>query len=76
MTAGDDLTLIPRTVRDKLDRVGIKVHLREWELLSIEERRRLVEEPCQSAADVARYRAEVTALIRRRTGRDPDLLLR
>ena len=76
MVPSDDLALIPRTVRDKLDRVGIKLHLKEWDLLTIEERRRLVAQPCESAADIEGYRTEVTALIRRRTGRDPDLLLR
>lgn len=76
MVQSDDLTLIPRSVRDKLDRVGIKLHLEEWELLTIEERRRLVEQPCESAADLECYRAELTALIRRCTGREPDLLLR
>jgi hypothetical protein len=72
MAASDDLKLIPRAVRDKLDRIGIKLHLKEWELLSAEERRRLVELPCESAADLECYRAEVAVLIRHRTGRDPD----
>ena len=28
-------------MRDKLDRVGIKLHLKQWELLTLDERRRL-----------------------------------
>ena len=76
MTDGDDLALMPRSLRDKLDRVGIKLHLKEWELLTLAERRRLVEEPCDSCDEIDRYRAEVTALIRQRTGHEPDLLLR
>ena len=40
MTAGD-LALVPRSVRDKLDIVGVKLHLREWQLLTIAKRRRL-----------------------------------
>jgi hypothetical protein len=76
MVEDDDLALIPRAVRDKLDRVGIKLHLKDWELLTLEERRRLLHQACESAADIERYRDELTALIRMRTGRAPDLLLR
>jgi hypothetical protein len=72
----DDLALIPRSVRDKLDRVGIKLHLRDWERLSLDERRQLRDRPCDSAAEAARYREALTALIRARTGREPDRLLR
>jgi len=72
----DDLTLIPRSMRDKLDRVGIKLHLKQWEVLTLAERRHLVEAACDSPAEVERYRNELTALIRLRTGGEPDLLLR
>lgn len=72
----DDLTLMPRAVRDKLDRVGIKLHLQQWELLTLDERRALVERPCESAAEIARYEADLSDLIRRRTGREPDRLTR
>ena len=72
----DDLALIPRSVRDKLDRVGIKLHLKEWELLTLDERRGLVTTACESPADVERYRSELSALIRRRTGREPERLTR
>jgi hypothetical protein len=70
----DDLELMPRVVRDKLDRVGIKLHLREWALLSLDERRQLVEAPCTSADDVARYAASVDALAVRYTGKAADRL--
>jgi hypothetical protein len=76
MADTDDLTLMPRALRDKLDRVGIKLHLKQWELLTLDERRRLVEQACDSAAEIERYRADLTALIRQRTGRAPDLLPR
>jgi len=72
----DDLALIPRSVRDKLDRVGIKLHLKQWELLTLAERRHLVEAPCESAAEIDRYRSELNGLIRLRTGREPDLIPR
>lgn len=42
----DDLALIPRSLRDKLDRVGIKLHLEEWERFTLAERRRLVDQAC------------------------------
>jgi len=70
----DDLELIPRSVRDKLDRVGIKLHLRDWQHLSLEERKGLVDEPCESSDDVARYRQHLEDLIQRRTGSAPDYL--
>ncbi len=73
---GDDLALMPRGVRDKLDRVGIKLHLVEWQRLSAAERRRLIDQPCATDADVDRYRADLIALVRERTGRAPDRLER
>lgn len=72
----DDLALMPRALRDKLDRVGIKLHLAQWQRLPREERKRLVEQPCESADEIARYRSDLTALIRRRTGSEPDLIRR
>ena len=70
----DDLELMPRSVRDKLDRVGIKLHLREWALLTIDERRWLVAQPCVSDAEAARYAAEIDALVTRCTGRAAERL--
>ena len=70
----DNLELMPRVVRDKLDRVGIKLHLREWALLTLEERRQLVDAPCASADDAARYAATVDALTVRYTGKAADRL--
>ena len=67
-----DLELIPRSMRDKLDRARIKLHLVEWQQLSLEERRRLVEAPCDMPAEVEEYRAAVIDVVRRRTGKPPD----
>jgi hypothetical protein len=50
-----ELELIPRSIRDKLDRVGIKLHLKDWQKLSLTDRRRLRDLPCDSRDDVARY---------------------
>jgi hypothetical protein len=74
MSDDDDLTLIPRSLRDKLDRVGVKLHLREWEALTHGERRRLVDQRCESDEEIERYRRELIALVRERTGHDADLL--
>jgi len=76
MEDSDDLSLIPRGLRDKLDRVGIKLHLKEWETFSLAERRDLIAAPCESPADIERFRAALSALIRRRAGHEPDLLPR
>ena len=72
----DTLELIPRSVRDKLDRIGIKVHLKEWQLLSLPERRLLRDLPCAADQDVARYARAVEHLIRRHTGKPAERLRR
>ncbi len=70
----DQLALIPRAVRDKLDHVGIKLHLKEWELMTMAERAHLCELPCASAEEVARYGAEVERLVRHYTGKAAERL--
>ncbi len=68
----DDLELIPRVVRDKLNRVGIKIHVKDWQRFSLAERRQLVEQPCHSEGEVEVYRAVVERLVRKYTGRAPE----
>jgi hypothetical protein len=65
----DDLELIPRVVRNKLDRVGVKLHLADWQSLALAERRQLRDQPCSSAAEVERYRKDLERIVRRRTGK-------
>jgi hypothetical protein len=65
---------MPRGVRDKLDRAGIKLHLKDWQQLSMAERERLRDLPCEQADEVARYAAAVEQLILRITGKPPDRL--
>jgi len=65
---------MPRSVRDKLDRVGIKLHLKEWAMLSLDERRRLVEAPCDTADAQQRYAEALDALVRARCGKAADRL--
>ncbi len=72
--AEERLELIPRSVRDKLDRVGIKLHLAEWQAMSLTQRERLRDLRCESADEVARYGAEVDQLVRKATGKPPERL--
>jgi hypothetical protein len=72
MADGDDLELIPRGVRVKLDTVGIKLHLREWQVLVQAEREWLRDTPCMEPQEVDRYRRYLDELILKRTGRPPD----
>ncbi len=70
----DELELIPRAVRDKLDRVGIKLHLHEWIQLAHAERFQLRDLSCDTPAAIAHYRTTVVDLVRRYTGADPTPL--
>jgi hypothetical protein len=70
----DDLTLIPRGVRDKLDRVGIKLHLREWGLLHYEERLLLLDGACDQPSEIESYRRRLEEIVQRHTGRPPERL--
>ncbi len=71
----DSLELIPRSVRDKLDRVGIKLHLRQWQALSLHDRESLRDLPCESDAQVRHYAEILEDLIRRATGASADRIL-
>lgn len=70
----DVLELMPRSVRDKLDRVGIKLHLAEWSQLTLDERARLRDQACASRDEIDRYRAELEDLVRARCGKPADRL--
>lgn len=68
----DPLWLVPREVRDKLDRIAVKLHLREWQGLSLAARQRLCDQPCTSASDAEALRA----LLRELLGHEPEPLSR
>ena len=61
----EDLVWIPRGVRDKLDRAGIRIHLADWQAMSMDERRELVGMSCDGPSDVDAFRSRVLALVRR-----------
>ena len=68
LPATDNLELMPRAVRDKLDRVGLKMHLKDWQACSQAERQHLCDLPCGTDDEIARYAARVDELVRRVTG--------
>ena len=70
--AEERLELMPRAVRDKLDRAGIKLHLKQWQLLPMADRERLRDLPCLRADEIKRYTAAVEDLVIRLTGKPPD----
>jgi hypothetical protein len=72
--AEERLELMPRSVRDKLDRIGVKLHLKEWQGLSLAERERLRDLPCATADEVAAYAAQLDRLVVRLMGRPAERL--
>ena len=64
---GGTLRCIPMSVRLKLDQVGIKLSLKQWNKMPSEERRYLVEAPCDDPADMDTYRRRLRALIEKFT---------
>jgi hypothetical protein len=72
----ESLELMPRSVRDKLDRVEIKLHLAEWQQLTLEERERLRDQACDSSVEIERYREVLEEMVCLRCGKAPDRLRR
>ena len=70
----DDLDWIPRSVRDKLDQVGIKLHLREWQAFTLEERQELCALPCQTKTEKKTFQERLDALALYRCGELPRRL--
>lgn len=70
------LELMSRAVRAKLDRVGIKLHLAEWQQLTLAERASLRDLACDSDLEIERYRATLAELVRQRCGKEPDRIAR
>jgi hypothetical protein len=70
--AEERLELMPRGVRDRLDRCGLKLHLAEWQALGMAERERLRDLPCASSEEIARYAREVDRMVQRITGKPPE----
>ncbi len=60
-----DLSLIPLSIRYKLDRAEIKLHLTQWQKISLDDRQRLLDTPCGTVTEVTIYRALLLELIER-----------
>lgn len=72
--AEERLELMPRSVRGKLDRAGLKVHLADWQALPLSAREQLRDLPCDSGDSVAGYARVVEQMVRSATGKAPDRL--
>lgn len=57
------LQCVPMAVRFKLDRVGIKLTLRQWSQLAPADRRELLGAACETDDAIAAYRARLIALV-------------
>lgn len=62
------LYCIPMSVRLKLDNVGVKVSLKQWNKLERDERDQLLVRPCDTPADRRAYHDYLIAAIEARTG--------
>jgi xanthine dehydrogenase accessory factor len=56
------LVLIPMSIRLKLDMVGLKVSLKQWQQFPGPIRRTALEMPCEQAPEVGAYRAYLTRM--------------
>ena len=64
----DDVRCIPMIVRFKLDACGIKLKLKEWSKMTVEERENLATLPCESSASISSYREYLKQIIQYHTG--------
>jgi hypothetical protein len=64
---GGTLRCIPMSVRLKLDQTGIKLSLKQWNKLPAEERRQLVEKPCDELPHIESYKQYLISLIQKFT---------
>lgn len=69
------LRCVPMAVRLKLDACAIKLSLRQWSRFTRADRQDLLMAPCEGAAQVEAYRAELVALIALRAGEPAKALV-
>ena len=70
----DNIRCIPMIVRLKLDTCGVKLKLKEWSKMSVEEREQLALLPIDSALDLDFYRAYLQRIVHNYTGESVTLL--
>jgi hypothetical protein len=68
------LRCIPMAVRFKLDACGIKLSLRHWSRLTLNDRHELRVIPCETEPEVAAYRDALIERVATRTGEEPKPL--
>lgn len=68
------LRCVPMCVRFKLDRVGVKLTLRQWSRFTLADREVLRALPCETGAEVDAWRETLVALIRQRSGEEAGAL--
>lgn len=68
------LRCVPMSVRFKLDRVGVKLTLRQWSRFTHEDREQLLHRPCETEEDIAAYRARLVDLVTLRAGEQAKAL--
>ena len=67
----DGLDWIPRPVRDKLDQVGIKLHLKEWQVFTLAERQELFALSCGNPAEKEAFQERLETVAVQRCGALP-----
>jgi len=72
----DNIRCIPMIVRFKLDTCGIKLKLKEWSKMNLDERENLAELPIDTEESLTSYRRYVEQTIVHRTGEQPTYLSR
>src|SRR5579859_2092866 len=70
----DNIRCIPMIVRFKLDACGIKLKLREWSKMTVDEREQLAVLPVDSTTNLDVYRIYLKEIIHKRTGEGVTLL--
>ncbi|MGH8144177.1 MAG: nitrate reductase associated protein [Steroidobacteraceae bacterium] len=68
------LQCIPMSVRLKLDCCGVKLSLKQWNRLAVEDRERLLGLPCDDTQTLAGYRQVLMGMVEARTGQAPKSL--
>lgn len=63
----ESLRCIPMQVRMKLDTCGVKLKLSQWHQFNQQDRQQLVDQPCETSAEIATYREFLHRLIFDRT---------
>lgn len=64
----ESLRCIPMVVRFKLDTCGVKLKLPQWHGFPASDRQQLVEQACETPAEIAAYRTTVQHYVQAHTG--------